>query len=501
MELTDTPVFTHLAYQLDVSRCRVPTLETVGWLIETLAELRFTELQFYVEHTYAYEGHNVVWGGASPLTADDLAWIRDCAADAGIELVANLNCFGHMERWLRHWRYRSMAECPDGYPSLLGDGISPPSCLAPTEENARFAVGLARELQQVVDGRRIMIGGDEPFELGLGRSRDRVDRIGRNALYREHLERIIAPLVADGLEVMIWGDQIACDAAAVSWVPDGVTVVPWTYEAPGRSWRGWLPAAFEERLGLPGDADLGFEAHVRLLADGGVPFRVAAGTSTWGTLIGRNGNAAANIADAVEVGVRRGAEGLVVCDWGDHGHWQPLAVSLPSLVRARLLTGSHLGDDGRTGDGVATATSADVGPVIDRLLGAEAGTGALLDELGHLGERLGPWTPNGTPLGAAVFDRVFPVIGDVDPGAVADAIDFVTDVEPRWAELLPQSGRGPIIAAELSAVCRAALLALRRLAGQTVTEIDVDEVRRAQAAAWLASSRPGGLAESSAYFR
>ena len=96
------PVFERRCYMLDVSRDRVPTLETLAWLIGILGRLRFNELQLYIEHTFTYQGHEVVWRDASAYTPQDLAAVKKLASKAGIELVANSNCFGHMERWLAH---------------------------------------------------------------------------------------------------------------------------------------------------------------------------------------------------------------------------------------------------------------------------------------------------------------------------------------------------------------------------------------------------------------
>lgn len=484
MELHGTPLFINRAYQLDISRDRVPTLDTLAWLIGVLGELRYTELHLYIEHTFTYEGHEAVWRDASPLTRDDLTWVRDHAAAAGLTLVANLNCFGHMERWLRVEEHRHRAECPDGFPSPFGSGTSPPTCLAPTPENAEFAVGLARELLDVVGGDRIMIGGDEPFELGRCRSRNEAARIGRDRLYREHLGRIVGPLLDDGVEVMIWGDQFRRDPTAIEWVPDGVTLVPWNYEAPGRGWASALPNEIVELLGLPDGDERGFEAHVELMADAGLPFRVAAGTGSWNSLIGRNANAAANIDDAARVGAERGATGFMLCDWGDKGHWQPLAVSLPSIVRAAAAAWR------------GSSQNLEVGAVIDRLLDAEPGTGELLDRLGHLGESLGATTANGTPIGAAVLETGFPTVGRVDHEDVRDAIGAIDDAANRWAGLLHADERGHIIAEELVAIGGAARLALQRLGGEETTAADVDAVRSAQAAAWRRSSRHGGLDDS-----
>ena len=42
----------------------------------------------------------------------------------------------------------------------------------------------------------------------------------------------------------------------------------------------------------------------------------------------------ANILSAAENGLRHNACGMIVCDWGDWGHWQPLGLSFPGFVYA-----------------------------------------------------------------------------------------------------------------------------------------------------------------------
>ena len=166
--------FERRAYMLDVSRDRVPTNETLEWLAGALAALGFNELQLYVEHTFAYADHEDVWQKSSALTPGDLRWLDRVCEAHGIDLVANLNCFGHMERWLSHERYRNLAERPDGAPNLFGPGKMRPGCLAPTPANVAFAVALAREMAAAVRHCRIHIGGDEQFELGEGVSAQEV---------------------------------------------------------------------------------------------------------------------------------------------------------------------------------------------------------------------------------------------------------------------------------------------------------------------------------------
>jgi hypothetical protein len=346
-----------------------------------------------------------------------------------------------------------------------------------------------------VRNRRIHIGGDEPFELGDGASAAAVAALGRDHVYLEHLCRIIEPLVADGHEVMFWGDLFRRDATLIPSIPVGAVPVVWNYEAPAAaSWLDFLPPDLVERLGLPEDANLGFAAHARLFVEAGVPFWVAPGTSTWNTVIGRNRNAAANIADAVSVGRANGSPGLLLTDWGDGGHWQPLPVSLPSIVRGGVAASTG-----------AVPDDADVWSAIDALLGCEAGCGELIDRLGSIAESVGVTSPNSSPLAAAIGAGGFPVLGEPDIAGFEAADARLADATARFGAGSVGGPRGEIVAAEMAAACRLAHHGLRRLADERGIGLErpaalgtADEAVEAQRAAWLRTSRPGGLDDSMA---
>ena len=487
------PVFAHRAYMLDVSRDRVPTRETLEWLVGVLAAAGFNELQLYIEHTFDYVGHDVVWAEASPVTHDDMRWLDGLCESAGLALVANMNGFGHMTRWLTHDDYQQRAECPEGFPSLFGGGQSDPTCLAPTAENAAFAVDLARDMAAVVRNKRIHIGGDEPFELGDGVSAERVAEFGRDHVYLAHLNQIIEPLVAEGHEVMFWADLFRRDASLIPKVPAGTAPVVWNYEAPSdQSWTAFLSDEFVERLGLPDDSNLGFAAHARLFIDAGVPFWVAPGTSTWNTIIGRNLNAGANIADAVAVGSTNGSPGFLLTDWGDGGHWQPLPVSLPSIVRggAAASTGSVPPDE-------------TVWALIDEIGGFDSGTGELIDMLGRIAETVGLVGLNGSPVSAALGSGALPVLGEADPDGIRAAGALLASALKRFDAGSVGGVRGATVAVEMAAACRLASHGLQRMANQHDVPLPPfealgswDDAIAGQRTAWLLSSRAGGLDDS-----
>ena len=484
-------MFERRAYMLDISRDRVPTLETLEWLVGVLTRLGFNELQLYVEHTFAYSGHEDVWRDSSAFTVEEMQRLNHICQMKNIDLVGNMNCFGHMERWLAHEQYREMAECPDGAPSPFGEGTMRPTCLAPTAENAEFGASLAREMAMAIPHLRIHIGGDEPFELGDGVSADDVAERGRQAVYVEHLNRIIEPLVANGHDVMFWADQFRQDRSLLDKIPAGAMPVVWNYEAPShQSWGSFLPADLLDRLGLPGDAHLGFESHARLFIEAERAFWVAPGTGSWNTLIGRNLNAAGNIIDAAAVGRAHRSPGFLLTDWGDNGHFQPLPVSLPSIVRA-----------GAAATGRPVPSHPEVGEQIDRILGCQMGIGALIDRLGDIGESLGLVSMNGSPVFYALCATAFGSFGALDEESVRGSLSVLAEADERFSEPIGGS-RGAIVAAEMRSACRLAELGLRRLAVEHGLDVraptpdEVAEAAHAQRAAWLLSSRPGGLEDS-----
>jgi hexosaminidase len=498
----DWPDFPIRGFMLDVSRDRVPTRETLEWLVELLAAVRVNHLELYMEHTFAYPSHEVVWRDASPLTPDDVEWLDALTAARGIELAPNQNCFGHFDRWLKHPEYRDRAEAPDGWTMPLLGTVAPAGTLEPTPANAAFALALVRELTTHFASRRVNIGCDETFELGMGRSAGRVADAGKADVFVEHLRRIIGPLVAEGHEVWFWGDMVRRRGDLLATLPAAdCRALVWNYEAPaGTGGEGFADLLAQipdlaEVFEMPDDAHLGFRSHARAFAEAGFPFLLAPGTSSWNTLIGRWSNARANLLDAVDTGQTLGAGGILVTDWGDNGHLQPPIISVPGIV---------------FGGAVAWCADAnrdlDVAAHVDRLIGDDSGRlGATLLALGDCYLRTGRRTVNGSPLFMALFqDPPLPLWGDADPDGVRD-VDAVLEEAADVARTLTLTGaQAAAVAGELGAAVGLARHGLRRIArgaGLPAPDdagmlADLDAAVAAQRDAWLARCRPGGLDDS-----
>ncbi|MFB6670517.1 glycoside hydrolase family 20 zincin-like fold domain-containing protein [Streptomyces parvus] len=511
-DVSDHPDFPVRGFLLDISRDRVPTRRTLARWIEILALARFTQLELYGEHTYAFRDHRDVWQDASPLTADDLRWLDARCAAAGIELVANQNTFGHMERFLRHPRHAHRAENPEGFER--GGVHRPPSTLEPTDDNAAFATALVAEAAGEVRSRRLNIGADEPFELGRGRSAERVAEQGVGEVYFSFVTRLMAPWLEAGYTVEFWADVFADHPGLMDRVPPGAVPVVWQYDGPrllSEVIDGDTPEARTwQRLG----ADLdnlreGFRSRGKLLSEAGVPFWVAPGASNWNSLLGRIDNAVDNMLDAAETGRENAAQGFLLTSWGDHGHWDAPSVAYGPVVFGGAVSWS-----------LEANRDLDIAAVLDDhvLLDEARLTGGVLTRLGRVHRNLGVPLLNGSPIARALFpDPAVPLPALPAPEALDRVAATLTACGDDLTAADPAAADGDVVRRELHhavALARFAVDVLRARAAVTADAgsvpdadaIDPTTARRLlrriepllaeQRACWLLRSRPGGLDDS-----
>jgi len=308
VDIVDWPAFQRRGFMLDVSRDKVPTMESLFTLIDMLARWKINELQLYVEHTFAYSKHPLVWKDASPLTADEIKVLDKYCADRFIDLVPNQNSFGHMENWLKHDEYAYLAECPTDCNTKWG--MLNRRSLDPTNPASfQLVKGLYDELLPNFTSQYFNIGCDETVELGNGRSRAECQKEGTGRVYLDFVLKLDKEVQAHGRKTMFWGDIIVSHPELIPELPKNMTALVWGYEG-----------------------DYPFDKQLPTFKAAGLDFYVCPGTSSWRSLVGKNHNAFENLKNAALEGMKNGAKGYLLTDWGDNGHWQPFPVSYPALV-------------------------------------------------------------------------------------------------------------------------------------------------------------------------
>jgi hexosaminidase len=304
LRISDWPDFPNRGVMLDISRNRVPTMQTLLELVDLLAFWKINQLQLYTEHTFAYRNHPDVWADASPMTGEEILALDAYCRERFIELAPNQNSYGHMTRWLTHDRYRPLADAPDGCDTRWGHYDIPLSLCPVDPGSIELVRSIFDELLPHFSSRQFNIGGDETIDLGLVRSKEAVEQRGAGRVYLDFLLQIYREVKARGRTMQFWGDIIMEHPELATEVPRDAIALEWGYQP-----------------------DHPFEQHGAIFAESGVPFYVCPGTGTWNTIAGRTAGAVGNLRNAAENGLKHGAVGYLITDWGDAGHWQPLPVS------------------------------------------------------------------------------------------------------------------------------------------------------------------------------
>ncbi|HEY1650898.1 MAG TPA: family 20 glycosylhydrolase [Acidimicrobiales bacterium] len=458
---------------VDISRDKVPTTASLHALIDRLASLKLNQLQLYSEHTFAYRNHQEVHAAASPLDAEEILALDAYCRERHVELVPNQNCLGHMNRWLAHEKYRPLAIAPDGFTDPYGITRAPMTIEPNDPRSLELVRELLAELLPSFTSRHVHVGLDEAWELPP----ERIDDFLTWAATLRALPEL------EGREMLMWGDMVSGRSDLVARLPASVTVCEWGYD-------DWYP--FDERCAV--------------LADAGVPFWVAPGTSSWMSILGRVTNARNTCERAAAAAVAHGATGYLNTDWGDLGHLQQPVISEPGFAYGAAVSWC-----------LEANQDLDLSAALSTHIFHDA-SGKLADAVLSLGDAhrlVTPQFPNMSTLVMNLYYPQLPVGRGLTKGLVAGELDEVERcldaARVSATRSRPERADGALLRDEVAfSVDLVALLlkdARARLGGDgflasvppaTRAELgaELDALTDRYRDLWLAHNRPGGLDDS-----
>src|SRR5271154_4324657 len=186
LKIRDWPDFPRRGVMLDISRGRVPKLETLLDLAEKLSDFKINELQLYTEHTFAYKKYKRVWQSWDALTAKEIQILDARCRELGIDLVPNQNSFGHLRYFLEHPKLKKLGELAEPYEAETKDFLRRPTTLAPNHPGTLpFLRGLYDELLPNFSSKFFNVGSDETWDLGKGQSKKLCEEKGKGRIYVE----------------------------------------------------------------------------------------------------------------------------------------------------------------------------------------------------------------------------------------------------------------------------------------------------------------------------
>ena len=319
-EIRDKPALARRGYMLDISRGRMPKVETIKGMIDFLAVLKYNEFQLYMEgDCFKYAAYPKETADFDCLTPEDIEELDAYCRERFIDLVPNQNSFGHMYTWLKKPEFHHLG---------LFEGDETPSTLNPMlPESFDFICNLYESLLPHFSSGYVNIGLDEAYGLGKFQIEEYCRQKGKDVVFMEWLNKLNDHIREKyGKTVMFWADMIYNYPQSYHLVPKDAVALEWGYEL-----------IQSQRM----------TAHCIAYRDAGVRYCVCPSTNTHGSLSGRMDVTTFNIRTCAELAVEYGAEGLLLTDWGDGGHPQSWIWSMNPIA----LAGQYAWNTGAPQDG------------------------------------------------------------------------------------------------------------------------------------------------------
>lgn len=322
VKIYDYPDLEIRGIMLDISRNKVPLVDTIKQLIDVFSSLKINHLELYIEgFALEYKKYQDIIPHKNHLKQSEYIEIENYANERYIDLVPNQNGFGHMEEWLALDEFKDLAECPDGF--TIWGSHRPPTTLNPLDERSTELVkSLYDELLPISTSKYFHMNFDEPYELGHGKSKELCDELSKEDVYINYFTPLASYVKSFHKTPMLWGDVLIHNKDAIYKLPHDVIFVDWGYHK-----------AYN------------FEEHAKMLNSLGISYLLAPGTSTWSNFTCRYEDMYTTIQNSAEAAKQYNGLGILTTDWGDIGHLQYLPFSMPGFILGACCSWGSMNDE------------------------------------------------------------------------------------------------------------------------------------------------------------
>jgi hexosaminidase len=288
--IRDWPAMQYRGLHDDLSRGPVDTLDFQKKIIRTLAAYKDNIYSPYFETSQLYPSNPLAAIPGASITPADARELVAYAAQYHITIVPEQEAFGHLRHMLTWEQYASAAETPHG------------AVLAPGQPQSITIIdNMFKDLAAIYPGPFLHVGGDETFDLGIGRTRAAVDAHGRAAVYLGFMQKIVTDLQPLHRKILFWGDIAQSAPGQLKAMPqsfkDQTIVVQWGYSPQPE----------------------GFSNYLRPYADAGFTVWVSPSINNYRQMFPNQREALLDIQGFTRDGQKFGAPGQLNTLWNDDG--------------------------------------------------------------------------------------------------------------------------------------------------------------------------------------
>ncbi len=213
-EVVDWPSMAYRGFMMDMSHTQLPLIEEIKRQIDFLARWKSNQYLFYSEASIELEGYPLLMANAR-FTKDEVRDIIAYAKKRHIDVIPNMELYGHLHDLFRLEHYADMAVIPHG-----GE-FSP--------NNPRVEPLLGDWITQVADlfpSPFFHIGFDETWLIK--KEAEKLD-LPAEALYLKMLRRTTDLVEREGKVPLVWADMLQKFPSIIPEVSEKTIAVPWHY--------------------------------------------------------------------------------------------------------------------------------------------------------------------------------------------------------------------------------------------------------------------------------
>ena len=184
-----------LGVMLDCSRNAVMTADNVKKYALILKKMGYNTLMLYTEDTYEVDNQPYFGYLRGRYSKDEIKDIDRYCAEIGIELVPCIQTLAHVNcifKWVKE--YGDICDCDD----IL---------LAESEKTYALINDMFSTIAECFSSRKIHIGMDEAYKVGLGKYRELHGNKERFDIINNHLHKVCEIAEKYGFEPMLWSDM------------------------------------------------------------------------------------------------------------------------------------------------------------------------------------------------------------------------------------------------------------------------------------------------------
>ena len=282
MTITDWPNFKIRAWQDDISRGPIVSMDYLKRLIPQMAECKLNAFSLYTEHTFKTKCHPDI-APADAFTAEEIKELEDFCRPYHIQIIGNQQCFGHFEEILCNPFYSHLADTKWN--------LNPAK-----EETYKFLEDHLKEVANAYKSPYFNINCDETEALGQGYAKAYVDSVGAETVYYQHINRVNRMLRPYRKRVMMWGDIADQHPEILNNLDNDIFLIAWSY------------------VGIDS-----FDDFLQPYVNSGRNFFVAPGVSLSERVWPKHYEFRKNIANLCRDGYKNGALGVINTCWDDFG--------------------------------------------------------------------------------------------------------------------------------------------------------------------------------------